>query len=39
MVLPLIMYVSNECMYKCRTTNVTELLGMEIGQFLKYSYG
>ena len=33
------MYVSNECMYKCRTTNVMKSLGGEFGQFLKFSYG
>ena len=44
MVLPTLIYSKYECMYVCginvKITNVLiEFLGIEIGQFFKYSYG
>ena len=39
MVLPTLMYSKYKCMYIWGITNVLEFLGIEIGQFFKYSYG
>ena len=39
MVLPTLLYSKYKCMYIWGITNVIEFLGIEIGQFFKYSYG